>query len=543
MKKNTPEMITPSQVIDILSRRRWFLLIPLCPAVLVGIYLVLTLPMVYKADTLILIQAQKVPDEFVRSVVSSDIDTRLNTISQQIMSRSNLEKVIEQFDLFADSKYDNMYMEDKIDSLRKRIAVDLIRAGKRQAADAFSISFKGENPRVVANVANGLARYFMDENMKVREVQALGTSDFLEDELDTIRQQLEEREEALKRYRETYMGGLPEQLDTNLRILEGLQLRLNMKNESVRYAKNSLILVEKQLEVLAPAVAAGENPERGPIPTYQTEDELKLEALEDRLEQLQLSYTDKHPDIVRLQREIDELKKIIAADGSRQPAATPAGQPTTSKKGMGATLDFQQRLDEREELKIQIAALNKEIEDIERKIVFYQKMVQDTPKREQELLSLNRDYQNIKSLYDSLLARKLESDISVNMEKKQKGEQFRILDAAQVPRKPSEPDMKKLFVMVIFAGLGIGGGLIFLLEYLDSSFRKTGDDVEDFLELPVLATVPRLFQPREIRLRRLNLAASLLALVVNLGLVAAFAALAFNGVEPTKDLVRAILPI
>jgi polysaccharide chain length determinant protein (PEP-CTERM system associated) len=415
--KSKPDMITPSQVIDIALRWRWIILMPLFAALIVGIYLVITLPKVYRADTLILVQGQKVPDEFVRSVVTSDSDTRLNTISQQIMSRSNLEKIMDQFNLFSDSKYENMYMEDKIASLRKRISVDLIRADKRKAADAFSISFKGENPRVVAKVANELARYFMDENMKVRETQALGTSEFLEDELDTIRRQLEEQEEALKNYRETNMGGLPEQLQTNLRILEGLQIQLNMKNESLRYAKNNLILVEKHVEVLAPPVAVGENQEKSPLPVYQTEDELKLEALKDRLEQLQLSYTDKHPDIVKLQKNIEELQKKIATEAGEQTDAIPSGQPAAANKAVPSTLDFQQRLDEREELKNQIAALNAKIEDVERKVVFYQKMVQDTPKREQEFLSLNRDYQNIKIQYNSLLARKLESDISVNMEK------------------------------------------------------------------------------------------------------------------------------
>jgi uncharacterized protein involved in exopolysaccharide biosynthesis len=199
--KSKPDMITPSQVIDIALRWRWIILMPLFAALIVGIYLVITLPKVYRADTLILVQGQKVPDEFVRSVVTTASDSRLNTISQQIMSRSNLEEIIEQFNLFSDSKYENMYMEDKIASLRKRISVDLIRADKRKAADAFSISFKGENPRLVAKVANGLARYFMDENMKVRETQALGTSDFLEDELVTIRQQLEAQEENFKKYR------------------------------------------------------------------------------------------------------------------------------------------------------------------------------------------------------------------------------------------------------------------------------------------------------------------------------------------------------
>jgi len=536
--KSKPEMITPSQVIDIVMRRRWFILIPLFLAVPVGIYLVLTLPMVYKADTLILIQPQKVPGDFVRSVVTTDIDTRLNTISQQIMSRSNLEKVIEQFDLFSGPQYENMFPEDKITNLRKRISLDLIRSDKQSAADAFTISFKGKNPKLVARVTNGLARYFMDENMKVRETQALGTSDFLEDELATIRQQLEQQEAALKKYRETYMGGLPEQLDTNLRILEGLQTQHNTKNENLRNAKNNLVVAEKEIEENRKLKEQIAQENGDPSLPLKTEDEIKLAQLEEQLEALKLSYTDKHPDIVRLKAKIQELAEKVAAE-EKDPIIAQSLAARSEEERKREMYQFSVR----NELKFQIDALTQEIKKIEKQIVYYQKMVEDTPKREQELLSLNRDYENIKSLYDSLLARKLESDISVNMEKKQKGEQFRILDAARVPRAPSEPDMQKLFVMVIFAGLGLGGGGIFLLEYLDTSFRKTAEDVEDFLELPVLSTIPRLYQPKEIRLRRLNLVASLLVLAIDIALVAGFAALAFNGVEPTVSLVKSVLPL
>ena len=166
-------------------------------------------------------------------------------------------------------------------------------------------------------------------------------------------------------------------------------------------------------------------------------------------------------------------------------------------------------------------------------------MVQDTPNREQELLSLNRDYQNIKESYDSLLSRKLESDISVNMEKKQKGEQFRILDAASLPQKPSEPDMKKLFILVVGAGLGLGGGVIFLLEYMDSSFRKP-EEIDALLELPVLCTIPRLYQPRELKLQKLNTILSVVSVMVSLVLFAGFAVLTFKGVDKVAGVRQAV---
>ena len=302
-------MIDPNFIIGIILKRRWLLILPFCLAMIVGTVLVIVLPRIYSASTMILVQPQKVPDEYVRSIVSADIDSRINTISQQILSRSNLERIIEEFNMFSGPDQQKIFMEDKLASLRKRISIDLIRENRRGPADAFSISFKGEDPEQVMRVTNALARYFIDENLKVREEQALGTSDFLDDELDDIRVQLEQQEEALKNYRARYMGGLPEQLDTNLRILEGLQLQLNMKNESLRYAKNNLILIEKQIEAASGSDAATEGQETGPVPVFKTEDELQLEALEDRLEQLKLNYTDKHPDIIKLQKNIQELRK------------------------------------------------------------------------------------------------------------------------------------------------------------------------------------------------------------------------------------------
>ncbi|MBW2678640.1 MAG: protein GumC, partial [Deltaproteobacteria bacterium] len=274
--ENKASTIDPNYIIGIILKRRWLVILPFCLAMLAGIALVIVLPKIYNASTMILIQPQKVPDEYVRSIVSADIDSRINTISQQILSRSNLERIIDEFNIFSGPEHDKVFMEDKLVSMRNRISIDLIRENSWGPADAFSISFKGQDPEQVMRVTNALARYFINENLKVREEQALGTSNFLEDELDDIRIQLEQQEEALKNYRARFMGGLPEQLDTNLRILEGLQLQLNMKNESLRYAKNSLILTEKQIEATSQSDAAAAQGQTGLLPALKTEDALEL---------------------------------------------------------------------------------------------------------------------------------------------------------------------------------------------------------------------------------------------------------------------------
>ncbi len=193
--------------INLVLTKRWFLIIPFCISMVVGLYFSVISPEIYEAGTLILVEPQRVPTDFVKSIVSSDIESRISTIKQQILSRTNLEKIIGQFNLFSGPGQENMFMEDKLQSLRKRITVSVTRA--RRGSDAFSVSFKGQDPEVVMHIANTLSSYFISENLKIREAQASGTSDFLVDELDLMRGRLVEVENRLREYRIRYMGELP----------------------------------------------------------------------------------------------------------------------------------------------------------------------------------------------------------------------------------------------------------------------------------------------------------------------------------------------
>ncbi len=491
-----------------------------------GIFLAVFLPKSYQAETLILIESQKVPSDYVQSLVSSDIESRISTISQQILSRTNLERIIKEFDLFKDKESKNTLIEDQIESLRRRISVDVI-SDRRRETDAFKVSFKGKDPEKVMRVTNGLASFFINENLKARESQAIGTSDFLQDELETMRAKLVKVEEELKNYREQYMGELPEQLETNLRILDRLQQQLNDSQENLREERGRLALVENQIKLLKEQQNLGVAGQDGVIrPTT-------LEGLKAQLEVLKTRYTDRHPDVIRMEKQIADFK-------AEEERATQASTESVEKAPSGAnTLVNLEYVRQRDEIKRTIINLEADIVDAQRQLNFYQKRVENTPKREQELLSLRRDYENIKSAYNSLLNRKLESEIAVNMEKKQKGEQFRIIDIARVPEKPSEPDMRKLFLLVLAGGLGIGGGIIFLLEYLDTSFRKP-EDIETVLGFPVLATVSTVMHPKDKWRKRFVSVASIFSILLSATLLAGFAALTLIGVEPVVEVIKQI---
>ncbi len=527
--KKAKDIITPDQIIEIIFRRRWYIILPFIVSMIAGIFYTGTLTKVYEAKTLILIQAQRVPENYVQAIVDSDTSSRINTLSQQIMSRTNLEKIINDFGLFVGPKYEKLFMEEKVENLRKKISIDVIQ--DRRGADAFSISYQGMEPEKVMKVANGLAAYFIDENLKARESQAFGTSDFLDAELDSSRLKLEEVEETLKRYRTRYMGELPEQLETNLRILDRLQEQLTDRQQALREEKARLLFIENQIknakeQVVTPGTAAE---------AAQTLPSV-LDQMKQRLSELKNRYTDKHPDVVNLEKTIAELERTQPKDAAVEEQAAPI-EPIEQANPLLVEY-MQQRL----EVQSGIQRLEAEIVETISQSQFYQDRVENTPKREQELLSLRRDYQNIQTSYNSLLSRKLESDISVNMEKKQKGEQFRIVDYARLPEKPINADMKKIFVLFIGAGLGIGAGIIFLLEYLDTSFRKP-EEIEGMLNLPVLCTVPRLFHAKERRLRLFNQAMTLLFTGVSFALLAGFAVLTFKGVDKTLEFVKRYINI
>jgi polysaccharide chain length determinant protein (PEP-CTERM system associated) len=508
--------ITPELVIDIIIRRRWLILVPLSIALMVGIYLAVTLPRIYEAKTMILVESQRVPQNYVQSIVTENTAQRITTISQQILSRTNLEKIIKDFGLFSEPEYKDKFIEDLLVNLQERISVDVIRGG-----NAFSVAFKDKDPQRVMRVANALAAYFIDENLKVRESQAIGTSTFLEAELETMRSRLEQLEESMKNYRKANMGELPEQLDTNLRILQRLQDDLTNRQQGLRDARSRLATLNSQANSRESSVVVIEGGQR------RNEGTASLEELRAQLESMQSRYTEKHPDIQRLKTQIADLEAR---------ASESTGQNGEASISSRIPLELRRQLIE---TKQEIQSAETEIEELRAQIAVYQTRVENIPKREQELLGLRRDYENIQRTYESLLTRKLEADIAVNMERKQKGEQFRIVDPARVPERPAQPDLRKLFLFVIAAGLGLGAGAAVLIEFVVPTFRKP-DEVEQQYQIPVMVAIPQLLQPKQILLKKINAVASI---AYSFGILCLFGLLGFISFVAPESAVEAFKKI
>lgn len=505
------ELLKPAYIIKTIVRRRWFMILPLMAALAIGCYMAITMPKIYEAETLILIEPQSVPDNYVKSVVSTEVSERINTISQQILSRSNLEKIINQFDLLKNNSNEDVYLEDMVAELRRQIDIDVTRS--RRATNSFAIAYRDKSPETAMRVTNALAAIFIEQNLKAREAQAVGTTNFLEAELESMRQRLEAQEDAVRAYRSLYMGELPEQLESNLRILDRLQEQLTERQESLREARSRLALLQSQASVgmLAGQQGGNDGGPAGPDP-------LDPDALRAELARLQSRYTEKHPDIIKIKKQIKDIEARGTSSTANEPSA-PSREPFRIA-----------------EIRNEIKNISNDIGRLKSQITYYDNRVEAIPEREQELMALERDYDNLQASYNSLLNRKLEADISVNMERKQKGEQFRVLDPAQLPRRPVEPDMRKVFLITIAAGLALGAGIVLLLEFMNKGFR-TLKEMELDLGLPTLAMIPFIETRRTRLLKSLNWVATGFALLATVIMLAMFTSLTLRGVEETLSLL------
>lgn len=501
--------------IEIALRRKWCIILPLVGSILLSFAVYKYLPKIYKASTLILVTPQRVPESYVRPTITASVTDRLNTISQEILSRTRLEKVIQEFNLYANLR-SKLPMEEIVERMRKAIEVTVqSRPQSERAQNTFSIAFEGGEPRTVMMVTNKLASLFIEENLKVRELQAGGTSEFLSKELQGMEEQLKEKEQDIRNFKERNMGQLPQQLDANLRILERLQQQLQTTTENIKIAEDRSILVQNQIEQLKrtePAISMEGRRDRV-SGTEEIQDERIREDLlitqwnnlKRDLSIAQSKYTENHPDVIDLKRKITNLEPTVTELLRQQEAMREARLRELRARregGPGEIADLRvpdpaterllaQYRDQYNDAQLEAKRLRGEIKNLKDQILLYQKRIEDTPKREQELTLLTRDYDLLKSNYQSLLDKKIQAQMAESLERKQQGEQFKVLDPARLPEKPIRPDRNKILMIGALIGLVSGLGLAWFRESLDQSFHSV-DDLEATLKLPVLAEIPNL---------------------------------------------------
>jgi polysaccharide chain length determinant protein (PEP-CTERM system associated) len=503
--------------LDIVKRRKYWIILPFLVTILGGLAYVLIAPKLYEATTLILVEEQSVPKDMVRPVVAESIDARLATITQQVTSRTNIEKIIRDYRL-SEEQGSSLGIDELVEAVRKRITIDVDRnRGGGGPISAFTISYQGKDPKKVTEVTNGLASIFILQNVEIRESQALGTSSFLADQVESVRTRLAEKEKEQKAYTERYMGGLPDQLNANLAMLGAAQSRQDQLSKNLTDMENRKVVIQQRIDELRKErLAAG--------PAMKD-----LSALKDQLAELELRYTGDHPDVIRLKKQIEAIE---ASEAKPEPdSSTNTTGPSKTEHALGKQVN---------DIEYDIANTKADLKKVQGAVSMYQKRVEDTPKREQELLSLNRDYANLKEQYSSLLKRKLEADIGVNLEKRQKGAQFTVIDPAKIPTRPVKPDVMRILSMVLAVGLALGGGLAYFVEMMDSSFRNA-DDLEKKLKVPILVSIPFRYTKQEISKRRRNETLKAASVAVGFVLSLAIIVLAIKGVDSTLSYVEQLI--
>jgi len=492
----------PEDFIAIAWRRKWVILLPWFCLSIATVVIAHYLPDQYRSETVILVVPQQVPEDYVRSTITTRIEDRLNSINQQILSRTRLERIITEFNLYEKERR-NGIMEDVVQRMRTRdISVETLKG------DAFRVSYVGSNPQVVMKVTDRLASMFIDENLRDRENLAEGTSHFLTAQLDDARRRLIEQEKKLEIYRAQHAGELPSQADTNLQMVQNTQMQIQQLIESVNRDRDQRHLVERALADLnamassGAAVADDADPSQQPIAWQLANAQKTLEALSLRLKP-------EHPDIIRLKRTIQGLQQRAEAEALSAPLSPEAG--VTASSGQTLQHNRQKELEQQlENLDRQMAAKRAEEVRLRQIAAVYQARLEAVPTRETELAELTRDYSTLQSMYSSLLAKNEESKIAASLERRQIGEQFKVLDPAKRAERPFSPNRSLINIAGSLGGLCFGLCLAALLEYKDTTFR-TVDEVVSVIGLPVLAQIPLMLTPAErhaIRRTRLLTAAA-----------------------------------
>jgi polysaccharide chain length determinant protein (PEP-CTERM system associated) len=469
-------------------RRKWLVLAIFFACVGGGGILCVVWPESYRSSTLILVESQKIPEDYVKALIGTNIEERLNSIQQQVMSRTLLTQMIQEFDLYPDAVRRDGF-EPVIERLRKDILVTTsIARSARGSVDAFSISFAHQNPQLAMKVTAKIASQFIDENLRSREQLVEGASEFIEQELARAKERLENQERSISLFKTKYMGELPEQVQANLSTLDRLSLQHGTTVDALQRAADRLSLIEKtfkEYEALGPTTAGTVQGPGGAVVVDTSL--LRLRELEKTLTTLAAEYKDNYPDIITLKQEIQALKAEIGNRASGNKESDNATTVTKETKPIDTYLRELSR--QREESKLEIASLKERLFRIKDQMKEYEVRVEKAPAREQELMLLERDYGNLKENYRSLLDKKLNARLSENLEKRQKGEQFRIIDPANLPQNPETPNRLKIMLLALALGSGLGVGGVVALESLRPVFRRS-DEVENLLQLRVLASIP-----------------------------------------------------
>lgn len=501
----------PDAALDVWRRRKWIgvaVFIIVCSG---AVAVVLSLPNLYRATATVLIERPQVSEAFVRQSVTAALETRIQTIHRQVMSRARLTDVINRFGLYSELR--GVSIDSLVERLRREAQLGMQgveQSNGRTETIAFTLSYTGRDPETVARVANTFAAYYVEGNSKSRERQATETAEFLKQRLDDVKRELDQQERRTaesKLRQETEL----KQLEASLTALERLNTQLRLNSESQMRALDRRQRIEQQLaeaETARPAIAAA-----------LSSREAELAKLQDELTQLRRQYSDQYPEVIRVKAAIAALEQTMAASaptGTNSSATTGTNGHSTEPTPATPSIRFARQA--LASVENELKSLKEEESSLRTLIAGHEARVDNAPLRHQASEQPSLDYDAINERYQALVRRSEEAQLAENLELGQNTEQFRILDPALPPLMPVAPDRLWLLVLGVVLALGFALAAIVAAEKLDTSFH-TVDELQAFTNLPTLARI-RLI-PSRTRVRRQRLRFAMFAAATIIGAVIA----------------------
>lgn len=469
-------------------RRKWVVTGSILAGMILGAALCVLLPKSYRSSTLILVENQKIPDEYVKGMGRGNIDERLMMIRQQVMSRAFLSKILDE-DKFYDGLVQREGREAAVEKFRKSIRVDTARTpdGMPKTIEPVTISFADEDPGMAMKVTDKLAALFIEENLKDREQLVTGVSSFIEQELQEAKKALDAQAQAISQYKTKYVGLLPDHMEANLRTLDRLQMELNAAEDVLHSQTLKLSSVEKVIkDYQASGAARVESNDAKSVRNGMDPLVVRLHELERQLTTLRAEWKEAYPDISDTKQEIQRVKAQLAekhgASSVERPGETAMMYDPAMRELIRQQNDLRADISAAKDRRVRLLELVRD----------KQRLVEQTPSREQELMILVRDYDNMQKNYQTLLDKRLSARVAVNLERRQKGEQLRVLDPANLPTRPDSPNRVLIMAWGLLGGCGLGVGLALGLDHVNPTFRRR-EEVELLPDIRVLATVPHFF--------------------------------------------------
>lgn len=438
--------LSPLTIARILCKHYLLLLVVVLAGSAISFIIIHELPAIYRSEAVILVDSQKIPERYVSSTISTEVQDRLATISQEILSTTRLLKVIEDFGLYKNERK-GLVQEEMIELMRKDISIKLDKGWTKDRPGAFRVGYEGKSPALVAEVANRLANLFIDENLQTRERQAEGTADFISSQLQEAKKTLDGLEVRISQYKLIHNSDLPEQQTALSGTLGRLQLELQGNQDAINRAQQNKVMLQGTLDLVtagarssSPGSQPGASGDPASVPKKTSD---YLQAQYDRLKQ---QFYPKHPRMIALKEEIEKQRTLEQMSEDKENARA-------------------------ENVKSQIALIDREIAQLSvsrdrilKSIAEYQARIERLPVREQEMAALTRDYEMSKANYKSLLDKKLAAGMATDMERRQQGERFTMLDPARVPEKPISPKRPQLYGLGCALSLALALGFVFVKE-------------------------------------------------------------------------------